>query len=177
MKHLPTLLIIAGFCLGTLGAAGFDKQPEPAAWPLFLAGFVILGIGGVLSRRSRRSGVAGEAGPVTEKGSFHALIDAVRARVAELDDGRERLDPDDIRRSIDELLINEYFDLTSRSDDLIALVGFSDYARVWAGIATAERLLGRAWSMITDGHPDEGLAELPQARASLDGAAQAMASL
>jgi hypothetical protein len=74
-------------------------------------------------------------------------------------------------------MAEQYFDLTTRNDELVQLIGFSDYARVWEGVATAERLLNRCWSMITDGHPEEGLEELPLARRSIEQAADRMAEI
>ncbi len=59
-------------------------------------------------------------------------------------------------------------------DELIQLIGFNQYARIWDGVAVAERLLARAWSMYTDGHPDEAAQELPLARTALDNAVEAM---
>ena len=55
----------------------------------------------------------------------------------------------------------------------MGLLGFADYAAVWDGVAGCERRLSRCWSMITDGFPDEGLAELPGALARIQTAAQA----
>ena len=40
-----------------------------------------------------------------------------------------------------EILSGPFFDLTSKSDALVLQLGFNDYARVWEGVATAERLL------------------------------------
>ena len=55
-----------------------------------------------------------------------------------------------------------------------ALLGFSKYAGIWDGVASAERLLSRAWSMATDGHLQEAIEELPRARAQIERACAAM---
>lgn len=185
MKPLANLLLVLGVCVGALGASGFHTPfgaaqaavAEEWAIALFALGLVLLGAGGVTLRAARGVRADEDGGAATGKRAYREAIDAIHARVAELDDAKERLSGDELRERIGELLAEEYFDLTSRSDALIALVGFSDYARVWEGVATAERLLARCWSMCADGHRDEGVAELPLARASLAGAAKAARAL
>lgn len=186
MKRLATLLIVLGVCVGALGAAGFHTphgasgpdrpSREPYALAVFLLGIVSLGAGGVLTRQALRSR-AGRETLHAEKQTYLRELRAIRDIVVELDEQRTTMEPEAIRKRIGNLLGEEYFDLTSRSDDLIRLVGFNDYARVWDGVATAERLLARCWSMITDGHPEEGVTELPHARANIETAAEAMASI
>ena len=63
--------------------------------------------------------------------------------------------------------------LTSKHEEIVSLVGFSAYARAWEGVATAERLLARAWSVATDGHLEEARGELPAAREWLEKACAA----
>lgn len=176
MKILPNVLIVVGFCLGTLGAAGFAEPREPNAVLYLVLGVVILVVGGLWDRRMQKS--------PTEAGDHHSTlagfvsaVQAIRDKVVELDKGRGSLDPDEIHHRIDELMRNEYFDLTSRSEELVALVGFNSYAKAWDGVATTERLLNRCWSMITDGSADEGLAELPIARENIETAATEFAAL
>ena len=188
MKPLANLLLVLGVCTGALGASGFHTPyaaqaesdtlaGEKGALPLFALGLVLLGAGGVLLRAQRRALTATEGGADAESRVYREEIDAIRTMVAKLDERKDELTPDELRARVGELLAEEYFDLTRKSDQLIALVGFSDYARVWDGVATAERLLARCWSMCTDGHPDEGKAELPLARAALDRAAEEAAKL
>ena len=185
MKYLPNLLIVLGVCLSALGASGFHTPftavgdapatREPYALALFLFGCLALGVGGFLGRQLRQGKTEGASSGHSVKEVFVGEIEAIRALIAQLDDDRERLEPRVIHQRIDELMAQQYFDLTSKSDELAALLGFGTYAKVWEGVATAERLLNRSWSMITDGHPEEGLAELPLARRSIEQAAAAMA--
>jgi len=187
MKYLPNILVVLGVCLGALGAAGFHTPyaadaelaapREPYALALFLLGCASLGVGGVLTRRSRSSGAEGAGEGKHGKEAFARDIDAIRKLVVELDDDKRTLSPAEVHARIDQLMAEQYFDLTSKSDELVQLLGFSDYARVWDGIATAERLLNRCWSMITDGHPEEGFEELPLARRSIEQAAERMAEV
>ncbi len=188
MKLLPNLLLVLGVCAGALGASGFhtpyaaDAESgaiarEEWALPLFGLGLVLLGAGGFLLRAERRALTATGGGAHTESRVYRDEIEAIRAMVAELDERKDELSSEELRARVDKLLAEEYFDLTRKSDQLIALVGFSEYARVWEGVATAERLLARCWSMCADGYPDEGKAELPLARASLDRAVEAAIKL
>jgi hypothetical protein len=187
MKYLQSLLVVIGVCLGALGASGFHRpyesgadmlgSREPYALPLFILGCVSLVVGGVLTRRSRSASAGGNGEGKRDKASFARDIDAIRDLVVELDDQKLSLSAAEVHARIDRLMAEQYFDLTSKSDDLARLIGFSDYARVWEGIATGERLLNRCWSMITDDHPEEGLEELPLARRSIEQAAARMAEL
>lgn len=205
MKYLPNLLLVIGVCVSSLGASGFHApyptnageastdqpstdQPstespgasastrEPYALALFLAGCVTLTAGGLLTRQARRAGPVGATTRQEELEFFTRNIEAIRAAVVQMEEGRD-LSPAEVHGRIDRLMAEEYFDLTSRCDDLVRLIGFRDYARVWEGVAIAERLLNRSWSMITDGYPEEGLAELALARKGIEQAAEAMASL
>jgi hypothetical protein len=185
MKLVANLLLVLGVCIGALGASGFHAPygapegtvAEDWAVTLFVLGLVLLGAGGVTMRAARAVRADRAGGAHAGKRAYEDEIDAIHARVVELDEAKERLSEEELRDRIGKLLAEEYFDLTSKSDDLIALVGFSDYARVWEGVATAERLLARCWSMCADGHRDEGIVELPLARASLAGAVEAVSRL
>ena len=57
------------------------------------------------------------------------------------------------------------------------MLGMSRYTQVWGGVAVAERLLARSWSLATDGALDEAREEIPLARAQLASAVQAVESL
>jgi len=175
VSKLPNVVIVVGFCAGSLGAAGFAEPREDYSLTLFVIGMALLVIGGLWGRRVRRSPSAGARG--WSLASFLGAVEAIRDKVVELDDGRAQLAPDEIHQRIDDLLRDEYFDLTSRNDELIALVGFNAYAKAWDDVASAERLLARCWSMITDDFVEEGTSELPLARRHLDHAVAAFAGL
>jgi len=171
------IAMTAGFCAGTVGATGFGETVEPLAWPLFVGGLGVVAFVGIAEKLASRSRAGDGEELHGEKQRFLEMITAIRDRVVEIDDGRATLSPEEVRQGIDHLLTNEYFDLTSRNEELIALLGFQDYARVWEGVATAERLLSRAWSMATDGHPEQGFESLPRARTQIEAAAEAMAQV
>jgi len=186
MKHLAMILVVLGVCVGALGASGFHRPMgveagsggptrERNALTFFVAGVTSLTLGGFLVRQSRRSGDhhAVEA----EKDAARASLEAILTIVADLDRRRETESAHEIRVAIDSLMREAFFDLTSKADDLMLLLGFQDYARVWDGVATGERLLNRCWSLCTDGYEEEGLAELPLAHAALRSAAEAMRTI
>jgi len=182
MKHLAMILVVLGVCVGALGASGFHRPMsgegtrERNALTFFVIGVTSLGLGGFLVRRSRVSG-ADHHTVEAEKDAARVSLEAILAIVADLDRDRETLSSQEIRDAIDRLMREEFFDLTSKADDLMLLFGFQDYARVWEGVATGERLLNRCWSLCTDGYDDEGLAELPLAHAALRSAVEAMHSI
>ena len=164
MNSIAQFLVVVGFCLGTLGAAGFGDTVEPAAWPLIIAGIGGLAAGGMLQRRTAKAGAAEEdRGEGSPSAQFEAALAAVGAGVAELAEAAGSQPAGETREQIDLLLGGAYFDLTSRNEEWMSLLGFSDYAAVWDGVAGCERRLSRCWSLITDGFPEEGLLELPGA--------------
>jgi len=169
VKALRSTLIVVASCVGTLGAAGFDSEPEPGAWPLFASGLALLVAGGLWERRARY-GAPGAPNAAGAGAGFGALLERVRGEVTELDEGAGSLPADSVRRRIDTLLAGDYFDLTRDHEEVARELGFAAYARVFEGVAGAERLLARSWSMLTDGHEEEGLAELPRARRHLEAA-------
>lgn len=181
MKIFANILAILGFCIAALGAAGFEPSEtaaaEPRAIPLLVGGIAMLIVGAVLLKQQKAGPAAGEEGASQGRTEVLGRLEGIRDEVASLSEGRETMESDEVRSRIDGLLSGPYFDLTSRNEELIALVGFSDYARVWEGVANAERRLARCWSLCTDGHADEGLPELPVAQRELESACQVMASL
>ena len=173
MLLLARILLVAGFCVGTLGAAGFDKTREPNAMALFVGGLVLLAAGGVLIRRSIRAPGEGGDGLHGERARFREKLVAIQGAVHSLEAVSGSGDPESVRKGIDAIAQGDLFDLTSAHEDLIALIGFPAYSVIWEGVASGERLLNRAWSMLTDGAIEEGLAELPLAAAKFDDAVAA----
>lgn len=182
MKLFAHVLVVLGVCVGALGASGFhppadgEGSRESGALPLFALGATSLAVGGFLVRQARRGGVDPQS-TQAEKLGYLRQFEAIQRVVVALDRDAAQLDGPAVRDRIAELQANEMFDLTSRSDDLALLLGFEAYARVWEGLATAERLLARCWSMCTDGYPEEGKQELPHARTALDRAVEQMRSV
>jgi len=177
MVLLANVILILGFCTATVGAGGFARTPEPLAWPLFLGGLAVTAAGGIFLRRLRAKGVGKGQAPSGRKAEFVAMMETIRDRIVELDEKKGEIPPKELCRRIDALLRGEYFDLTSRSEELVGLVGFRCYARVWEGVAVAERLLSRAWSISTDGWHEEAVLELPILRKEFENACREMAAV
>ena len=176
MKAVAALLLALGFCLGTVGAAGFGQPIERGAWAFLLGGLALVVVGGLLSRAGRAH-AGGEQHQGEERARFAARLSSILDSVRALEADRDRVPPEDIRRRLDRLFEGELFELTSRHEELQALLGFDAYARVWDGLATGERLLYRTWTMLTDGWNEQALGELSLARAQLERSAQALASV
>lgn len=173
MNIIASCIIVLAFCAGTVGAAGLDPNREtPEAWVFLGVGLLGIVMGrGLLSLRNRRG--KAEEHQHSRKEVFMDQVLHIRDLVAVIDREKEGLPGEEFCQRIDSLLRNEYFDLTSRHEEFQELVGFKSYVKVWEGLATAERLLARAWSMATDSHLVEAREEIPRARAHLDQAASA----
>ena len=178
MSILYKILLVLGFCLATVGAAGFHETIQNGAIAMFAGGIALMFVGWFQGRRMAPSAEEAEgAKDVGLEGQSKELIGVIYAKVVALDEQKSELSSDEIRKRIDDLLAGEYFDLTSRNEELAKLIGFNTYAKVWEGIASAERQLARVWSLATDGFLEEGLESLPLARKNLERAAQAAAEI
>ena len=188
MSKLAKLLIVLGVCVGALGSSGFhtpysrrdDASPpgaEALAWPLFLVGLALLGAGGFVAWSGRRESVRDPHRARSSLSAHAGKLMQIRDTVAALDDQRTELSAGEARERIGALLSGDLFDFTSNSDEFVTLLGFKEYARLWEGVANAERLLARCWSMATDGYVEQGIEELPLARKNLDHAVEVMNEL
>jgi len=158
------LVFVVAFCVMTVGAAGFAKEIEPLAWPLYGGGLAVtLATGVALKRRSQRETAAAAAGSAS-LGALVAEVRAIQADVAEIQAGRT----DDAALLAQlEALLARCSVLGQRNEEFLRTLGFEAYVRVWDGFATAERLIARAWSMTADGFAAQGREELPRAHAAL----------
>lgn len=177
MLALANSILILGVCLGVIGAAGFTDPVQEGAYGFFAAGIIACVIGGVLLRRETRATGNGSDHAAAAVGDLQQRVESIARRVHGLEESMSELDAHHFATEVDDILAGEYFELGSRSDDYIQLLGFGKFTQVWGGVAVAERLLARAWSMATDGFLAEAQEELPLARAQLATAVQAAESL
>jgi len=174
------ILIITGFCAASLGAAGLgkpageDSVPTSTAVSILCCGALALVIGGILLKLAKKTAGRNEDEEAAATSLFPSLLGEILVKIQAMDDSRAGLSAEDLTQEIDALLKEQYFDLTARHEEFAALLGFSKYAGIWDGVASAERLLSRAWSMATDGHLEEAIEELPRARAQIERACAAM---
>lgn len=177
MVALANSILILGVCLGVIGAAGLTDPVQDGAYGFFAAGMVACVAGGVLFRRATRVGGESDAHAAAAVGDLQQRIESIARRVGSLEERMPELDGPAFCEEVNDLLAGEYFELGSRAEEFSQLLGMSRYTQVWGGVAVAERLLARAWSMATDGALDEAREEIPLARAQLAGAVQAVESL
>lgn len=168
---LARLVLVLGFCAGTVGAAGFARPVERLAWPLFVGGLLLVLAAGLFLRARSRRRLQAEAGGEHGRAGLAAALARIAAEVDQLAAAAASLDQHALCARVDELLAGPYFDLGGRNDDYARALGPRDFARIWEGFAISERLLARCWSMATDGHLAEGRAELPHAREQIARAA------
>ncbi len=162
------LLFVVAFCVMTVGAAGFAKDVEPLAWPLYGGGLVLTLVTGVaLKRRTQRETAAAAAGSA----SLEVLVAEVRAIHADVLAIQQSPLQDAALLARLEAVLARCALLGQRNEEFLRTLGFEAYVRVWDGFATGERLIARAWSMTADGFAAEGRAELPRAQAALARAA------
>ena len=174
-------LLVLGVALAALGAAGFDQfapEPRQGSWLAFLGGLVLLVVGGTALSRAKRRELSGTSGETSDGAVdvawFDEKIATLASDVADLD----RVESETaLHARIGTLLEDDLFEITRRHEELAQQVGFAAYARVWDGLAGGERLLARAWSMLTDGFPQEARAELPLAQEHLRRAVEAARQL
>ncbi|MHC4823244.1 MAG: hypothetical protein ACYTEP_04410 [Planctomycetota bacterium] len=173
MKLIANLLFIGGFCLATVGGAGFADPLEDMALVLFIAGMVVCLIGGLMVRKITHAEAHERASAgLSEEGMLAGMQDLAQG-VDRLCDDAADLDGKALCARADELLKGGYFDLGSHNEDYMRVLGNATYTRYWDGFAVSERLLSRAWSMAADGALEEARAELPGVRSNLARALQA----
>lgn len=183
------IIAVAGFCTATLGAAGVQDvgaltswqsgEPTPRAfWPLVLlvVGLATLIFAGIAGRAIRPAAASGRDGVGKKRNEYEDLIGRVVTAVDALVDDASELDRGQLLERIDAISERQLFELTSRHEEIAAVLGFTGYAAVWDGVATAERYLARAWSLATDGHEQDALEILPVAQERLAHARDALAS-
>ena len=179
MKIISKLTIILGFCAASLGAASLGKPANDdsvspdTGLAILICGVISLVLGGLLSKKEEQADGAAEES--ASRLDFVPLLEEIRCEIHELASSLDKLSAEDLTQRIDSLLKRQYFDLIARHEELASLLGFSKYAEIWDGVASAERLLSRAWSMATDGYLEEALQEIPRARTHIERACDAMA--
>ena len=172
MLLLLRLMMVAGFCAATLGAAGFAEDIEPAAPWLLALGLLAVLVPGTMLKRRLREAVEASHGTALGYDALAGELGELATRVDSLAAERDDLDRASLCTRVNDLLHGPYFQLGSRNEDYIRALGNADYARLWDGFAVSERLLARAWSMATDGHLEEARQELPRAAQHMRRSAQ-----
>ena len=167
MRILGNLLLVLGTCLAAVGAAGFADTPESGAWPFFLGGLALCLAGAQFSRLAGKDAAGPAHHPIAVVGSLRKRLRTIVESVAFLDQTRDEIGSEEFCSRVDDLLRGAFFEMGLRVDEYQRLLGFSDYSRVWEGVAIGERLLARSWSMATDGHFAEALEEIPLAKEAL----------
>ena len=229
MKIAATVLILIGFCLGTLGAAGFQAPVESASlvkkamagevpghpmteipeegkleavrerlvalresvedsdapadaelraffeapveagapW-MFGGGILLLILGGFLTRLHTTSTLATES--QAGRQVLQDRIAAVRDQLVSLHGNATAMGRAQVQKELTELIEGPMYDLTSEFEHWTKLLGFETYTRIWEHVASGERLTHRAWTLYTDGYPEEGHPEIQFAHEAFEAA-------
>ncbi len=166
LSLLLRLLFLAGVGLATVGAAGFASPREPEALPFLATGLALVAVTGFLQRRARRAAGAAAGGGLS-RAQLAAAVGELLAGTRRLEADAGQLDAAGLAARL-EHLAGLCVEIGARNEDYQRLLGLRDYARIWDGFATGERLLSRAWSMSTDGFPEPARLEVPRARAHFE---------
>jgi hypothetical protein len=169
MGLLLRLSFLIGFCLATLGAAGFASPREPEAVVFLAVGLALVATVGIMQRSRRLHTEAVVSGGITRAG-LATELDALLNSAQELSGAADRLEGQVLVARLEALAVS-WSAIGVRNEEYQRLLGLKDYVRVWDGFATGERLLARAWSMAADGYVEEARLELPKACAHLERAA------
>lgn len=138
---------------------------EGAAW-LFAGGLVLLLAGGYLARQEQKA--SGARDSQEGRKVLHGQIQAVRDDLARIRELATHSDGAEVRSQLTTLQEGQLYDLTSNFEHWTKVLGFDDYARIWAHVASGERLSNRAWTLYTDGYPTEGRAEIALAELAFE---------
>jgi hypothetical protein len=142
--------------------------PRPT-WGGVLVGLVVVSIGIVLKRKAgtppleELGGAEPSGNRPPRKGTLVEALQEVAAEIEVLSKSAETVDLVDIKKRVEELNWLGAERLGQAQETVAAMVGFATYAEVMAPLATAERLLNRAWSAAADGHRPEAVASLAAA--------------
>lgn len=160
------------FLLGTLMAAAFGARIPPD-WLLFGVG-ITLSLGGVALLRIAARGAAKQASKGSTgikdvaglKAGFSALVAATR-------EAGKAPTGEDLKQSIEDVLMARFLPLIEARLLLSANHGIEAYAMVMGPAAAGERSLNRAWCALVDGHEPEARAQVDKAILNLEAAVAA----
>ena len=158
--------------------------PRPT-WAGVLVGLAVIGAGVGMKRVAGPAPIdQGEADPGGAKpprtGTLTEGLAKVAEQVAALAAEAKDADFEHVKKRVEELNWLGAERIGQAQEAIAARVGFAAYAEVMAPLATAERLLYRAWSAAADGHRGEVIASLeaavPHANEAAQVAVRALAS-
>jgi hypothetical protein len=159
-------LWVAYLGMGVAMVAG-ATWPAPS-WPLVGVGLAIVAVGVVLKRRAgapplvvEDQGGAGKR--VARRGSLRDGVREAASGIRALAKEAPAMHLEAIKQRVEELQHLGADRIGEAQEAISARLGFAKYAELMAPLATAERLLYRAWSAATDGHRPECLRALGDA--------------
>lgn len=145
--------------------------PRPM-WVGVVAGLAVISIGIAMKRMAGAPPLEGYAAAAAAAGAPSStladgagqVVEGIESMLAKV--GEIQLE--DVKSQVEKLIAAGPDRIGAAQEALAARVGFATYAEVMAPLATAERLLYRAWSAAADGHRVEVerslQAALPHAR-------------
>jgi hypothetical protein len=162
MKKAGLILIIIGF-LGGAYVGVLDAELVDWTW---MGGFLSLGVAGVVLVQLARVGHSRHEGRIAENiAVIEQSLDAVIAKLGDLDASKASINTYDVCHRIDDLLIEDLNAFVDARETIGHAYTLQSYANVMSHFAAGERYLNRVWSASADGYIDEVNEYLPRALA------------
>lgn len=156
-KDLAMWVLYAGLTVTMIGGASW---PSPR-WLIVLVGIAIL-VAGVFVKKQADQAAPSAGEGHGEQGGVKGTVAAARVLLPELVAQVKRLaetlaehELNLVANEIDTLQTHKVGAISDAQEDFVRQHGFASYATMMAPLATAERLLYRAWSAASDGHRTE----------------------
>ncbi len=173
LRIIATWTLYLGMAITMVGGA---RWPSPAWWNVVL-GIAVVGVAVLLHRLAAKAAPKGDGVAIGTAASAYRALDTM---VVELEALRERASSaelGEVAKALEGFQARCVETVSAAQDDLVRVHGFVRYAAMMAPLATAERLMFRAWSAASDGHRPEALTSIGDAIAHADQAAKEMRAL
>jgi hypothetical protein len=152
MKRFGYVLIAISFLAGSYFAV---IDTDGVAWTGAIPS-LLLGLAGVAMVQLQVRGSQRASDTVKSNiEQLDASLQRIANNAAELDRGKESVDPYDFGARIDELFMADLDIFVDNRETIGHAYGLQAYADVMTSFATGERYLNRCWSASTDGYVDE----------------------
>lgn len=156
-----TMYIGMGIAMG-----GGATWPRPT-WTYVGLGLAVIAIGIVMKRSAgaptEEAHVVSGGDKPQRSGTIEDALTSVAAQIEELAEKAPELDFEAIKKKVEDLNWLGPERLGQAQEAVAARIGFPAYAEMMGPLATAERLLNRAWSAAADGHRPETVASIAAA--------------
>lgn len=159
MKKIGITIYIISLLVGiTLSAKVVPKGQWPENMPLFIVTIIGCIIGLILWHKSNRKEVKTMLADMKDNIGPIAYLEQVKQEISALEIR------DDYLACVDAVSDGSIFNFIEQSRKLLDIYGQEKGAEIILAFAQAERYLNRSWSAFSDGHREEAINSLEQAK-------------